>query len=259
MLITGSGNLTAGGLRWNIEAFNVTKLNAAEIKVVATQWEEYKTRCATNLLATDDPKVQEKLKQNGEKRATKPKAHPEAEAPEIDIAVAPVVALEDSASVDAVPTVQSESEVLVAEIPQSGNRWKQANFNLDTFVNFFGASKTKARRAYFFHVHADGTVGHQEVRPAVVVVSQNYRFELDAASGLPYPTNGRPIGVFVRVAARTFTYMLLMPNDPAHAAMDALLKAAKPVTGLRMRRVVFTAQAVQTAWPSSPLWQQLSI
>ncbi len=33
-----------------------------------------------------------------------------------------------------------DCEVLIAEIPRSGNRWKQANFDIDTFQNFFGAT-----------------------------------------------------------------------------------------------------------------------
>lgn len=264
VLITGSGNLTAGGLRWNVETYNVTLLDKTGIAAVSAQWEAFKARSAGNLFSTDDPVVVEKLKRNAERRKTEREAPAEGGTGASPQATTPVeiiseVPTEETANVDVVPTVESNFQVLVAEIPQSGNRWKQANFDIGTFVNFFGASRTIARRAYFFHVREDGTVGHQEVRPAVTVASQNYRFELEAASGLPYPSNGRPIGVFVRVATRTFIYSLLMPGESGHAAMEVLLHGAVPNPGQRMRRIVFSADDVQAAWPNSPLWRRLTI
>ena len=215
-----------------------------------------------NLLPTDHPRVVALLERNAARRRADRRSIPEGtETPlaEVEAEVTPEATTEDVNSVDVLPPVIPTSDVLVAEIPKSGDRWKQANFDLANFINFFGASQTVARRAYFFHVRADGTVGHQEVRPAVVVVSQNYRFELDAASGVDYPTNGRPIGVFVRIASRTFIYTLVMPGEPAHVAMNQLLARSVPNPGQRMRRVVFSAGQVQAAWGDSPLWRRLSI
>lgn len=262
VLITGSGNLTAGGLRWNIEAFHVTELDAAGMDQVALQWAEYKLRCAGSLLSTDDPRVTALLARNAERRRRMRERgrDDEAETEEVEAPEPDAVASEaEPVDVDAVPVALDASDVLVAEIPKSGDRWKQVNFDIGTFTNFFGASRTVARNAYFFHVQADGTVGHQEVRPAVTVASQNYRFELDAASGKTYPSVGRPIGVFVRVAARTFTYMLLMPNDPAHGQVLALLDNVNPHPGNKMRRIVFPAVEVRNVWPASPLWNQLTL
>ena len=260
VLITGSGNLTAGGLRWNIEAFHVTELDNAGINQVIEQWTEYKQRCIANLLSTDDPRVTVLLARNGERRRRlRERARDdEAETEEVEIAETdqgrPDVGAND---VDAVPSVLDASDVLIAEIPKSGSRWKQVNFDLATFTNFFGASTTSARNAYFFHVRPDGTVGPQEVRPAVTVASQNYRFELEAAAGKAYPAQGRPIGVFVRVAARTFTYMLLMPGDAAHSDLVGLLNNAEPNQTNKLRRIVFPASVVRATWPTSPLWNQL--
>lgn len=260
VLITGSGNLTAGGLRWNIEAFHVTELDDAGMDQVALQWREYKLRCAGNLLNTDDPRVTALLARNAERRRRMRERgqDDEAETEEVEAADPEAGAAEaEPVDVDAVPVALDASEVLVAEIPKSGDRWKQVNFDIGTFINFFGASKTVARNAYFFHVQADGTVAHQEVRPAVTVASQNYRFELDAASGKKYPNVGRPIGVFVRVAARTFTYMLLMPDDPAHQQILLLISNINPHPGKKMRRIIFPAAEVRKVWPASPLWNQL--
>lgn len=263
VLITGSGNLTVGGLRLNVEAFTVSRLNAREMRAVSDQWDAFKDRSAANLFATADPMVVARLERNAARRQME-RARPLAEPlprPGRIVPVQPVPAealAEAVADVDALPAVRPTTEVLVAEIPRSGDRWNQANFSQETFVNFFGASTTAARTAYLFHVRPDGTVGEQERRPAVVVASHNYRFELDAAAGIAYPAQGRPIGVFVRIATRTFTYMLVLPGDPAHARLSALL--AEEVPNPRgMRRPVLTVQRVQAAWPDSPLWRPLRI
>ena len=105
----------------------------------------------------------------------------------------------------------------------------------------------------------DGSVAEQEVRPAVAVKSQNYRFELAAAAGITYPDNGRPIGVFVRIATRTFLYSIQMPNDQANQALAGLLARRIPAPGRNVRRAVFSADEVRQVWPNSPLWQRLSI
>lgn len=262
VLITGSGNLTAGGLRWNVEAFSVTYLTTPQIDEISAQWNSFKIRTAPNLLRTDDPRVVQLLERNAERRR-KDKITKKEEKAALNVENLQEIPVDllaaDPINVDIVPTVTNTSEVLVAEIPQSGSRWKQANFSKEIFIDFFGASTTVARKAYFFQVKDDGTVADQEVRPAVVVASHNYRFELEAAAGIPYPAKGRPIGVFVKVAARTFTYMLKLPNDPEHAALDKLLDVAIPNPGARMRRVIFPASQVSAAWPTSPLWAQLSV
>lgn len=262
-LVAGSGNLTAGGLRWNIEAYSVSKLTSAEIKDIADQWGDFRKHSAECLMATDDPKVIEILERNALRKKLDAKNKPKPEiAPNEPLGAVPAPlgdAEAGPALVDVLPSVKPGTEVLVAQISGSGNRWKQANFHLDKFINFFGASMTVARSVYLFQVRADGTIGHQEVRPAVKVASANYRFELDAASGLAYPKDGRPIGIFVKIAARTFTYMLIMPGDDRHALLDKLLEEAIPNPGRMMRQHVFSAQEVMKAWPKSPLWQVLGI
>jgi hypothetical protein len=161
-------------------------------------------------------------------------------------------------TVDEVPPIGDTMHVLVAEIPKGSTRWEQANFSKETFISFFGASETIQRRAYFFHVRSDGTMGQQEVRPAVAVQSHNYRFELGAAKGLAYPIAGRPIGLFVRIAARTFLYMLLLPGSPGHPEISLLLDG-QAASGSHMRRFEFDAATVRAAWPGAPLWQRLTV
>lgn len=264
VLVTGSGNLTAGGLRWNIEAFNVTALNNREVRAVAGQWDALKARSAANLFATADPMVLARLQRNAEHRQWERSRPPGPPLPRPGItppAVLGEVEVEAGAhaDVDALPAVTAQTEVLIAELSRSRKEFDQANFHKEIFFGFFGVSTTVTRTTYFFHVLADGTLEQERDRRAVSSKSKNYRFELKATKGVTYPSNGKPIGVFVRVASRTFVYTLAMPGDAAHGALTGLLHAARPNPGHKMRQEIFTAAQVRAAWPRSPLWQPLSI
>ena len=264
MLVTGSGNLTAGGLRWNVEAFNVSTLNTRETRDVSAQWDAFKTRCASSLFGTTDPMVLARLQRNAERRQWERARPPGPRLPRPGVpppAVPDEVEAEAGApaDVDVLPAVTAQTEVLIAELSKSRDGFDQANFHKKIFVGFFEASMTVQLRNYLFHVGADGALGHQEVRPAVRVKSKNYRHELEAAKGVPYPQNGKPIGVFVRLPSRTYVYTLVMPGDAAHGALTGLLQAARPKPGRLMRQVIFTADQVRAVWPASPIWQPLSI
>ena len=49
--------------------------------------------------------------------------------------------------------------VLIAEIPKSGDRWNQANFDLETFRNYFGAIPGHTQRIILTHIDSEGRVG----------------------------------------------------------------------------------------------------
>jgi len=270
LLITGSGNLTAGGLRWNIEAFAVERLDAPAMADLRSRWDEYVALTAGCQLEPEDGRVVALLERNAARRRamTAVGVTTPGEGGEEPPQDAPVAAREGQLAeppapsaqpVDELPAIGSETEILVAEIPRASNRWGQANFDQATFFGFFGASRTVQRRAYFFHLRGDGMLGFQEVRPAVAVQSKNYRFELEAASGLAYPANGRPIGVFAKVGARTFVYMLLMPTQPGHQELANLLALSAQVDGGTLKRIVFPAAEVRAAWPLAPLWRRLTV
>ncbi len=269
-LVTGSGNLTAGGLRCNIEAFAVERLSASEMADLRLRWDEYLALTVACQLELDDARVIALLERNAARRLSMKSGGTStpSEAEEEAAQEAPVNAAASEQSepavlpnqpADELPAITAETEILIAEIPRASTRWAQANFDQATFFGFFGASRKVQRRAYFFHLHNDGTLGFQEVRPAVAVQSKNYRFELEAASGLSYPANGRPIGVFAKVAARTFVYMLLMPTESGHQEMLALLDHSQQTAGGALRRIVFTADIVRTSWPQAPLWHRLTV
>lgn len=270
LLVTGSGNLTAGGLRWNIEAFAVERLDANAMIELRSKWLDYLARTAHLVLALDDNRLIPLLERNAARRqairaagvrgqyeAAEEEAIADGASPSyVDIGAAPA---RDFHPVDELPPIGPYTEILVAEIPRSGDRWRQANFDRATFFDYFGASQPAQHRIYLFHLRADGTLGRQEVRPAVAVISSNYRFELEAASGIAYPSHGRPIGVFAKVGASDFVYMLLMPTSEGHEQMTALLNSCEAPQPNSMRRLVFRAETVQPFWPTAPLWRRLTI
>ncbi|WP_156971430.1 phospholipase D family protein [Knoellia sinensis] len=233
-LIVGSGNLTMGGLRSNWEAFVSLKLTGNDRRDALTSIEAFLTSVTGHLLPITDPRVRERAERNtGNERSLR--------APGVVTSKKPTV-------------TSSVSQVLVAEIPRSGNRWKQANFDQENYTDFFGAKVGSQRRISLHHVDSSGVVGAVESRPSVEVASQNYRFELAAAGGIAYPSGGPPIGVFLRLMTGEFLYSLLLPGDPGYSELDGLLSANWQGRADHKRRVRFSTDQVQQAWPASPLW-----
>lgn len=217
-LIVGSGNLTGGGLWDNREAFTLSVMDNDLMNGVQQQWAAWRTANAARLYPVLDPQVLERAKQNT--RWTRARVEPVSE-PSATPSVAPVPALLD------------ERTVLIAEIPGHRNkRWNQVNYHRDDYEQFFGARVGTKRLMLFQSLNEDGSLGEVEPnRPSVQVRSRNWRFELRAPRGLAYPENGRPIGVYLRLRARTFLYMVSMPGDAVHDELVVHLASAHARTG----------------------------
>jgi len=195
-LVIGSGNLTFRGLRNNWEAYSIIELDADELSSLESTWSRWRNLHSNELKPVDNRKVIEKAKLNLWKRKISVTEDTETieqsleEEHELEEAVE---MHEDSVLWD----FKDSDEALVAEIPKSGDRWRQANFDKQTFVNFFGAEPgNNNQRILLRNVDSGGKLGAVESRPSVSVISANYRFELGAAAGLDYPNANAPIGVF---------------------------------------------------------------
>lgn len=238
--VTGSGNLTAGGLRRNWEAYAIEKLKDDEAAAVVQDWRDWITENATYLKALDDAEAVERARLNGLARSRMRRA---------------AAGTNGSDNDDALAEVQTEfrlNPVLIAEVPRSGDRWKQVNFDVHTYQQFFGVTLGTVKDVVFYHVADDGTVGEPEHRQSVAVASQNYRFEVGAAAGLPYPGAGHPILIFEKIADAVFRYMLLMPGEAAHTRVQTFLNNNYAATS-RKRRVVITKGDLESAWPNCPI------
>lgn len=171
--------------------------------------------------------------------------------------VAPVVV---PSGVNPVWTVSLTDRVLVAEVPKASARWKQINFDKASFQNFFGATAGGVAGTYRIllkNVDSTGVLGATETRPSVSVASHNWRFEIAAASGLPYPTGGnRPYVIFSEASTRSFIYELVMPGDPRYPEVDNLVntwKSASGVTGIA--RFITNVNRIKASTPSLGLWK----
>jgi len=233
--LVGSGNLTSGGLRSNYEAFALCTMSRNEMRASDELWKAWSACHASKLLTLDNPDVRKKAKENAKENSKRTQKKREIL----------VEGKDGSISVGRPKTFGAE--VLIAEIPRSGSRWNQANFDLHTFTRYFGAKPGKTQRIILTHIDAAGISGPQEIRPSVSVKSHNYRFELDAAANLNYPAKGRPIAIFAKVATRTFRYRLLMPGTQLHSAASKFLNHEEVGKPGQVRRALTTIEHVRKA------------
>lgn len=269
ILVLGSGNLTQKGLRKNREAFTVNQLDDNGISKIELEWKDWLEVNKEFLKDIDDPIVLEKAEENA-KNVTWQRTHKTkklAELPQMAVIPEKVEGAETEDNVTYAFTgseendawfFESQNEMLLAEIPKSKDRWKQANFDKNTFEKFFGAKcgQNGEYRVLLKNINKAGKMGDTEIRPAVSVASQNYRFELDAASGLAYPAGGRPIGVFVKISDRTFLYELFMPGYDYYEQILAFMNS-KAKAGDRMRRIVLKVEECFKDCPNLAIWNNL--
>ena len=237
--LTGSGNLTLGGLRNNWEAFWKADVSAADAATLEAQWAKWMADHEDNLLLADDPRVTAQAALNAKTRAKIQKAVKETDAEAL-------AALEEEAAEAA-----SLNPFLIAEVPK--NRPGQADFGIDTYQGFFGVTIGKPREVNFYQVRTDGSLAPPEHRHAVAVKSSNYRFEVEALSGLQHPANDHFILVFERIGKSEYKYVLLKPGEVGHASVQKFLNDNYFVSGNSKRRKVVTQSDVQAAWPDNPL------
>lgn len=237
-LVTGSGNLTSGGLSGNWEFFTITKLSATESAVVRQQLGSWRSSHQAYLLPLDDQRVLDRVQRNRLEERTILKSRR---------AIAAASAARTSAAAGTV-------EVLVAEPTYAAGRTGQANFHKPVFEGFFHARAGVASQHDFYAVAGNGNVGARETLAAITVGSHNYRFEVRAPAGSAATSPPYPIGVFMRLETDEILYQLLGPGAPGYNEMDNLLKRRTGRgAGPSRRQEVFTVADIQAAWPSAPL------
>lgn len=155
-------------------------------------------------------------------------------------------------------TVSDESllvngeEVLIAEIG-GGPRWKQVNFPVEIFENFFGAERgNNSYNIKLKNIGKDGMLGEVEIRQAVSVKSHNYRFEIHCAEtdGVYPGNNKRPIGLFIKIDNDEFLYQVLLYNHPAYKNIKKYLYAESSVRRENeLRRHIVHIEAIHALYP----------
>lgn len=102
------------------------------------------------------------------------------------------------------------------------------------------------------NIEQDGTLGSVEIRQAVTVRSNNFRFEIKCKeTDGKYPENGkRPIGLFIKLGDAEFLYQVLMPDYPAYVKIrNYLTLEAKSKRANELKRVIVDVEAIHALYP----------
>ncbi len=148
-------------------------------------------------------------------------------------------------------TLYAGEEVLIAEIG-GGTRWKQVNFPVGIFENFFGAKRgDNSYRIELRNIANDGSLGEVETRQAVSVRSRNYRFEINCAetSGQYPGEENRPIGIFVKIGVRDFVYQVLLSDNSRYATIKEYLYAESSSGSRELKRAIVHVEALHALYP----------
>ncbi len=254
-IVVGSGNLTPGGLRENIEAYSVLRFKKAEAPDL-TPWDTFYTAHAIEITPIDPAALERgdrnRFRSNTTRATARAAAAP---APEKVVAAAAVTEGEEDAQAalaDILPDTHSPARMLVAEVPKAGGRWNQIHFNVDVSEGFFRAEPDSNQRVFLRRLQGIDVV-LEPPRPVVLShTNLNRKIEFAAHHGEPYPAAGRPILVIRELGLRQFVYLMLLPGEAGHTEMSALL-AANPSVGKGLRRFITDRATVQTAWPELPI------
>jgi hypothetical protein len=119
--------------------------------------------------------------------------------------------------------------------------------------NYFGVNPTGNDFIDLYPVAANGNQSPPINTKVVHVKSQNYRMELGSVAGIPYPSSGRPIGVFRKIGPKRFRYRVFFPGDPGHAALDAGLVKIYAGPARQLKRIAIDWATLNSIWGSCPV------
>ncbi len=198
MLVLGSGNLTAKGLRKNTEAFVVQPLDEGEIRAIERKWEDWVNCSEEWLKPLYDPEVIKRAEKNtrlSDKNAKLTTRDDELEAWQFD----------------------SNSDVLIAELAVEfdikKNKYHQVDFDIQTGAIFFGADFSRNKDIVLRRVTSQGFIGGIETASINIVPGRKYRVEFIPCGHVQKWTKGFPFVVFVKLSTRTFLYTVVTSED----------------------------------------------
>jgi len=270
LTVTGSGNLTQKGMQRNREAFEYSHISLDTLEEIKNSWTSWLESAAPFLKSLDNEEVQERaevnanlmrtVQRNQTRRRRAARHTADTEQPnmdQVDGATEPIAYIDDEIGSW---EFDNNSRVLVAEIPKGGPRWNQANFNADTFRDFFESvpGVTGQLALTLREVKWNSTLGDIKHRPPVSVASQNYRIELFVERGTSYPEDGRVLGVFVKLSSRTFLYMLVFPNNMNHNALQMMLDTHRERQDRLVRHPMDVAELMNLC-PDLPILDYLNV
>lgn len=239
IIVLGSGNFTLNGLQGNIEAYSITRQNqyspfnndlnnffdfhSNEIKDISNQLIE---KCKSNRASLEFEKEDQHIKTVSKNFIADNSQHE-----------------------------TNQAEVLIAQIPKAGGRWKQVHYNKDVVKKFFQVSNDSHQRVFLKEFKPDGSEGDFEIRPVVYSSSnKNFKIEINPSTDYSYPNSYPPIIVLRKVGTRIFLYTLLFPENPHFESVRKFLESKKSI-GKGVRRAIINGDDVLKIWPDCPLFK----
>ena len=237
-LITGSGNLTKMGLTTNYEAFSVMTMEGQTANSIETEIRDWLDSKSDLLYPPSATEAKERALQNSGSERSFRRPMPPDEEPGDDS-----------------PLPDASAEILIAQIPKNAPGRMQLDVGFDQYRDFFGGVPDKPKRIQIHHVESTGDLGEPEpARALFKTKSTNFRFEARPTGvNLDYPSEGRPIGVFVRMPNGVFRYVLLRPGEAGHSELNEYLDRNVDLPANRMKRLTTTLAEFEKVWPKSPL------
>lgn len=237
--VTGSGNLTKGGLLRNWEAFSAETHDAASITGLIAQWATWKSDHAADLRDLADQAARDRAVRNRwVARAVRKAAK-----------LPPTMAAQLIATVVA-PTVADDAPFLATEL--IANRLTQPNIRKIDFQDYFGVPLPEGKDLTLYRVYSDGSFSEPHTTAAFRTAPSNFRFNMQAMKGVVNPGNTRPVALFERLDPDTFKYLVLLPGDSGYALMQTRL-GGPSAGGANSLRARLTLDELEQIWPDCPL------
>lgn len=249
VLIVGSGNLTPGGLRHNVEAYSVLRYGAHEVPD-QTDWDRFITDHAGEISGIDADAIERGARNRERVQLGRRVARRTARGARRPL---PATADEIAAATEelAQEVVPAGDRVLIAAVPRASRRWHQVHFNRAAVEQYFRAKPNSADRIFLSRLEG-GQVIAEPPRPVVYsAVNVNHKIELGARAGAAYP-EAPPIVVMRETGVRQHLYVMLFPGEPGYAEMTAFLVGRQAI-GPGAPRAIGTHGEVATAWPAVPI------
>lgn len=233
--LVGSGNLTSGGLRTNVEAYSRAEYSALDPSADDSALDRFLTQNSTLLLSINDDRVLQAVANNrplAPTHYTRPVPPPTPLIPQL--------------------VLTGTDDVLVAEIPSAGARQQQVHFNAD-ILPFFDVRTRSTQRVFLSYVSQNGQLGEDEVRPLIYSpANRNYKIEFYGPGNWAGLSTVHPILVVHRLATRTFQYSIVFPQDSTFTALSTWLYSL-PSIGHGVHRSLTDLSRLRQHWLQCPL------
>ena len=193
-VVTGSNNITSGGLADNVEVYAV--LDGLEHKEMISWnrlWKQISDH--DNIVSITDKLINELRKNEGHQRTLRRKVQIEAAEGRLDIS--------------------QERTILVRYVPRAGDRTSQMHLTKEIAKQFFEMSSNLGGRIALHQVRPGEMLGSPEDRKLVYSnTNKNFKIEIGGLSGVEYDLEHRPVVVIERIGPCTYRYVvLLFGND----------------------------------------------